>query len=219
MLALLNAVVALYVYSQVPEFTQRFVSYLLSHILYRVTVTGRDKLPSEGAGIIVCNHVSYVDALIIMGASTRPIRFVMDKSISEMPLLKYLFRHAGVIPICSPRQSEATYNQAFESIHQALADGELVCIFPEGRLTPNGELGEFRPGIDKILARDSVPVIPMALNGLWGSYFSHKDGHALSTRPKRFWSKISVDLDDVVSGTEANRHLLRERVEAMLPAS
>lgn len=219
LLALLNAVVALYVYSQVPEFTQRFVSYLLSHILYRVTVTGRDKLPSEGAGIIVCNHVSYVDALIIMGASTRPIRFVMDKSISEMPLLKYLFRHAGVIPICSPRQSEATYNQAFESIHQALADGELVCIFPEGRLTPNGELGEFRPGIDKILARDPVPVIPMALNGLWGSYFSHKDGHALSTRPKRFWSKISVDLNDVVSGTEANRHLLRERVEAMLPAS
>jgi len=97
----------------VPEFTQRFISYLLSHVMYRVTVTGREKIPKEGAGIIVCNHVSYVDALIIMGASTRPIRFVMDKSISEIPLLKYVFRHAGVIPICSPKQSEETYNRAF----------------------------------------------------------------------------------------------------------
>ena len=219
LLAILNSVVALYVYSKVPEFTQRFVSYLLSHLFYRVAVTGRDKLPREGAGIIVCNHVSYVDALVIMGASSRPIRFVMDKSISEIPLLKYLFRHAGVIPICSPRQSESTYNQAFESIHQALTNDELVCIFPEGRLTADGQLGEFRPGIDKILARDPVTVIPMALKGLWGSYFSHKDGHALTTRPKRFWSKVSVKLDDPINGTDANRHLLRDKVAAMMTSS
>lgn len=219
LLAILNSVVAFYVYSKVPEFTQRFVSYLLSHLFYRVAVTGRDKLPREGAGIIVCNHVSYVDALVIMGASSRPIRFVMDKSISEIPLLKSLFRHAGVIPICSPRQSEVTYNQAFESIHQALANDELVCIFPEGRLTADGQLGEFRPGIDKILARDPVTVIPMALKGLWGSYFSHKDGHAFSTRPKRFWSKVSVKLDDPINGTDANRHLLRDRVAAMMTSS
>ncbi|MGL4746152.1 MAG: 1-acyl-sn-glycerol-3-phosphate acyltransferase, partial [Shewanella sp.] len=177
------------------------------------------KIPKEGAGIIVSNHVSYVDALIIMGASTRPIRFVMDKSISEIPVLKYLFRHAGVIPICSPRQSEATYNQAFESIHEALVNGELVCIFPEGRLTPDGELGEFRPGIDKILARDPVPVIPMALNGLWGSYFSHKDGHALTTMPKRFWSKVSVSLTDAVDGQSADRHTLRDSVSNLLNKS
>lgn len=214
LLALLNSVVALYVYSQVPEFTQRFISYLLSHVFYRVTVEGRAKLPKEGAAVIVCNHVSYVDALIIMGASTRPIRFVMDKSISEIPLLKYLFRHAGVIPICSPRQCQKTYNSAFEQIHQALQNDELVCIFPEGRLTPDGLLGEFKPGIDKILARDTVPVIPMALNGLWGSYFSHKDGHALSTRPKRFWSKVSVKIDDAVAGT-VERQLLRAKVEAL----
>ena len=167
----------------------------------------------------MCNHVSYVDALVIMGASSRPIRFVMDKSISEIPLLKYLFRHAGVIPICSPRQSESTYNQAFESIHQALTNDELVCIFPEGRLTADGQLGEFRPGIDKILARDPVTVIPMALKGLWGSYFSHKDGHALTTRPKRFWSKVSVKLDDPINGTDANRHLLRDKVAAMMTSS
>ncbi|HAY94809.1 1-acyl-sn-glycerol-3-phosphate acyltransferase, partial [Shewanella sp.] len=216
LLAVMNAVVALYVYSQVPEFTQRFISYLLSHVMYRVTVTGREKIPKEGAGIIVCNHVSYVDALIIMGASTRPIRFVMDKSISEIPLLKYLFRHAGVIPICSPKQSEETYNRAFEAIHEALANDELVCIFPEGRLTPDGELGDFRPGIDKILARDPVPVIPMALHGLWGSYFSHKGGHALAKMPKRFWSRVSVDLTDAVDGKLANKESLRVQVASLL---
>ncbi|QYJ78995.1 MFS transporter [Shewanella acanthi] len=215
LLAVMNFVVALYVYSQVPEFTQRFISYLLSHIMYRVKVAGREHIPKEGAGIIVCNHVSYVDALIIMGASTRPIRFVMDESISEIPLLKYLFRHAGVIPICSPKQSETTYTQAFETIHQALANGELVCIFPEGRLTPDGELGEFRPGIDKILARDPVPVIPMALSGLWGSYFSHKDGHALTTRPKRFWSKVAIDIDAVVQG-DTHSEQLHRRVDDLL---
>ena len=219
LLAVMNAVVALYVYSQVPEFTQRFISYLLSHVMYRVTVTGREKIPKEGAVIIVCNHVSYVDALIIMGASTRPIRFVMDKSISEIPLLKYLFRHAGVIPICSPKQSEETYNRAFEAIHEALANDELVCIFPEGRLTPDGELGDFRPGIDKILARDPVPVIPMALHGLWGSYFSHKGGHALAKMPKRFWSRVSVDLTDAVDGKLANKESLRVQVASLLGKS
>lgn len=216
LLAVFNGVVALYVYSQVPEFTLRFISYILSHIMYRVTVSGREKIPKEGAAIIVCNHVSYVDALIILGSSTRPIRFVMDKSISEMPILKYLFKHAGVIPICSPRQCKETYLQAFESIHTALNNDELICIFPEGKLTPDGELGEFRPGIDNILARDPVPVIPMALQGLWGSYFSHKDGHALTTRPKRFRSKIQVNIADAVDGEQADKSSLRVEVVKLL---
>ncbi|QSX37450.1 MFS transporter [Shewanella sedimentimangrovi] len=216
MLALTNALVAFYVYRQVPEFTQRFVSYLLSHLLYRVTVRGRPNIPKEGAGLIVCNHVSYVDALLILGASTRPIRFVMDKSISEMPLLRYLFRHAGVIPICSPKQCAQTYEKAFERIDAALAQGDLVCIFPEGRLSPDGELGEFRPGVEQILNRRPVPVIPMALKGLWGSYFSHKDGHALTTRPKRFWSKVGIDIAPALDGVAPDRHQLRERVAALL---
>ncbi|MBM7071121.1 MFS transporter [Shewanella sp. 202IG2-18] len=215
LLAGLNLLVAIYVYTQVPEFAQRFISYVLSHILYRVTVNGRQNIPQKGAAVIVCNHVTYMDALIIMGVSTRPTRFVMDKSISEMPLLKYLFRHAGVIPICSPRQCEQTYNQAFESIHQAIQNDELVCIFPEGRLTPNGEIGEFRPGINKILERDPVPVVPMALQGLWGSYFSHKGGHALTTRPKRFWSKIGVNIGEVVDGNDVERKALEAKVKAL----
>ena len=211
-----NFLVAIYVYRQVPEFTQRFISYLLSHCMYRVSVEGRQHIPETGAALIVANHVSYVDALILMGTSTRPVRFVMDKSISEMPVLKYVFRHAGVIPICSPRKCTETYKQAFEQIEQALHNEEVVCIFPEGRLTSDGELGEFRPGVEKILKRSPVPVIPMALKGLWGSFFSHKGGHALTKRPKRFWSKIEVKIGQVLGPSQLDRHKLQQEVQELL---
>ena len=215
-LAVGNFIVAIYVYRQVPEFTQRFISYLLSHCLYRVSVTGRQHIPEQGAALIVANHVSYVDALILMGTSTRPVRFVMDKSISELPVLKYVFRHAGVIPICSPRKCAETYKRAFEQIEQALDNEEVVCIFPEGRLTSNGELGEFRPGVEKILKRTPVPVIPMALKGLWGSFFSHKNGHALTKRPTRFWSRIEVNIGELLQPTMLDRHLLQKEVQDLL---
>ncbi|GEA20117.1 MFS transporter [Vibrio harveyi] len=215
-LAVGNFIVAVYVYRQVPEFTQRFVSYLLSHCLYRVSVTGRQHIPEQGAALIVANHVSYVDALILMGTSTRPVRFVMDKSISELPVLKYVFRHAGVIPICSPRKCAETYKKAFEQIEQALSNDEVVCIFPEGRLTSNGELGEFRPGVEKILKRTPVPVIPMALKGLWGSFFSHKNGHALTKRPTRFWSRIEVNIGELLQPATLDRHLLQKEVQDLL---
>lgn len=211
-----NFLVAIYVYRQVPEFTQRFISYLLSHCMYRVSVEGRQHIPETGAALIVANHVSYVDALILMGTSTRPVRFVMDKSISEMPVLKYVFRHAGVIPICSPRKCTETYKQAFEQIEQALHNEEVVCIFPEGRLTSDGELGEFRPGVEKILKRSPVPVIPMVLKGLWGSFFSHKGGHALTKRPKRFWSKIEVKIGQVLGPGQLDRHKLQQEVQELL---
>ncbi|GIU08390.1 MFS transporter [Shewanella morhuae] len=216
LLAVMNFGMILYVYSQVPEFTLRFISYLLSHVIYRVTVTGREKIPKQGAGIIVCNHVSDVDALIIMGTSIRPIRFVMEQSVSERPLLKSVFCHAGVIPICSPKQSDTTYTHAFEAIHEALSNNELVCIFPEGRVTSDGTLGEFYVDIDKILARDPVPVIPMALKGLWGTYFSHKDGQALTTIPIRFRSRVSVTLAEAIDGHVADKDSLRVKIASLL---
>lgn len=215
-LAVGNFIVAIYVYRQVPEFTQRFISYLLSHCLYRVSVSGRQHIPEQGAALIVANHVSYVDALILMGTSTRPVRFVMDKSISELPVLKHVFRHAGVIPICSPLKCAETYKRAFEQIEQAFSNDEVVCLFPEGRLTSNGELGEFRPGIEKILKRKPVPVIPMALKGLWGSFFSHKNGHALTKRPTRFWSRIEVNIGELLQPTTLDRHLLQKEVHDLL---
>lgn len=214
-LALANVVVAAYVYQQVPEFALRFCMWMLSHTMYRVTHKDLDKIPEEGGAVLVCNHVSYVDALILAGCHHRPIRFVMDKSIAEMPGLKGLFKIAKTIPICSPKRDAETYEKAFGRIKEELEAGHLVCIFPEGKLTKTGEIDEFKKGVERIIGETPVPVIPMALEGLWGSFFSHKDGHALTTRPRRFWSKVKVTAGDSVAPNEVTAAGLQVKVETL----
>ncbi|MCX4025964.1 MFS transporter [Endozoicomonas sp. SM1973] len=211
-LALLNAVIAVYVYSTVPEFAMRFLIYLLTHTMYRVRSENINKIPDDGPGVIVCNHVSYVDALLLAGTCHRPVRFVMYKPIYDLPVLNFIFRVAKAIPITSRNQNPDTFNAAFERISEALKQGELVCIFPEGKLTKDGEINEFKRGIEKIIERDPVPVIPMALRGLWGSFFSHKGGHALTKRPKRFWSKVSVITGDLIQPEAVSADKLQEVV-------
>jgi 1-acyl-sn-glycerol-3-phosphate acyltransferase len=170
--ALLNALVAIYIFSLVPEFLMRFLAWLLIHTIHRVVTVDTDRIPEEGAAVLVSNHVSYVDAIVIMAASPRPIRFVMDHRIFKMPLLGFIFRTAKAIPIAPVAEDPWLTEKAFIDIAHALHDGELVCIFPEGKLTRTGEMNEFRGGIAKIVGRSKVPVIPMALRGLWGSVFS-----------------------------------------------
>ncbi len=212
-LAVANAIVALYVYLQIPEFFLRLVVWMISHTMYRVTHQDLDRIPQKGSALLVCNHVSYMDALLLAGACPRPIRFVMDKTLSEIPLLKYFFRHSKVIPICpSDRQSVAN---AFEQVDKCLASGEVVCIFPEGRLTYDGEIGIFKRGVDTIISRTPVPVVPLALQGLWGSWFSRESGKALLKRPKRFWSRVTIVAGEAVEPDIANAALLRERVVAL----
>ncbi|MFL6634993.1 MAG: MFS transporter [Massilia sp.] len=170
--ALLNAVVAIYIFSLVPEFLMRFLAWLLIHTIHRVSTVDVERIPEEGAAVLVCNHVSYVDAIVILAASPRPIRFVMDHRIFKTPLLGFMFRTGKAIPIAPAQENPWLMEKAFVDIAQALHEGELVCIFPEGKLTRTGEMNEFRGGIAKIVARSQVPVIPMALRGLWGSVFS-----------------------------------------------
>ena len=170
--ALLNAVVAIYIFSLVPEFLMRFLAWLLIHTIHRVSTVDVERIPEEGAAVLVCNHVSYVDAIVILAASPRPIRFVMDHRIFKTPLLGFIFRTGKAIPIAPAHEDPWLMEKAFVDIAQALHEGELVCIFPEGKLTRTGEMNAFRGGIAKIVERSHVPVIPMALRGLWGSVFS-----------------------------------------------
>lgn len=214
-LAAANVIVSAYVYQQVPEFVLRFCAWVLSHTMYRVTHQDLDKIPEEGPAVLVCNHVSYVDALILAGCHHRPIRFVMDKSIAEMTGLKGLFKMAKTIPICSPKRDLPTYERAFERIKDELEQGHLVCIFPEGKLTKTGEIDQFKAGIERIIAETPVPVVPLALQGLWGSFFSHKGGHALTKRPKRFWSKIKVGAADPIHPSNVSAHGLQQIVESL----
>ncbi len=181
---ILNAVVALYIYTVVPEFLMRFLCWLLIHTVYRLDKEGIENIPEQGAAVLVCNHVSFVDALVILAASPRPIRFVMDYHIFKVPVLSFIFRTGKAIPIASAKENEALLNKAYDQIAEALADGELVAIFPEGRITDNGDIYPFKGGIRRIIERTPVPVIPMALRGLWGSFFSRKGGPAM-TKPFR----------------------------------
>ena len=216
-LAIMNIVVAAYVYSRVPEFVLRFFTWILGHTLYRVQDKGLENIPETGPAVLVCNHVSYVDALLIGGTYHRPIRFVMDRSIAEMKGLKTFFKIAKTIPICSPKVDIDVYENAFKRIKEELDAGEIVCIFPEGKLTTTGEVDTFKSGIERILKDSPVPVVPMALNGLWGSFFSHKDGHALTSRPKRFWSKVTLTAGKAIDARDATASDLEIEVNRLLP--
>ena len=178
--AVLNAVVAVYIYTLVPEFLMRFIVWLLIHSVYRLEKSGLDNIPGEGPAVLVCNHVSFVDALVVAAACRRPIRFVMDHNIFRVPVLKFVFRTGRAIPIASAREDPALLENAYDEIARGLEQGDLVCIFPEGRITDTGELYPFRSGIKRIVERTPVPVVPLALRGLWGSFFSRKDGPAMS---------------------------------------
>jgi 1-acyl-sn-glycerol-3-phosphate acyltransferase len=189
----LNACVAAYIYTLVPEFLMRFLIWVLVNTLYRIKVRGLENIPEKGPAILVCNHVSFMDALVIGGSVRRPVRFVMDHNIFKIPVLGFIFRTARAIPIAPAREDPTALQKAFDRIDAELADDEVVCIFPEGKLTRDGEMNEFKKGVEKILERRPVPVVPMALRGLWGSFFSHRDGKpAMSQPPKRFWSRIEL---------------------------
>jgi 1-acyl-sn-glycerol-3-phosphate acyltransferase len=214
--AVLNAIVAIYIFTLVPEFLMRFLVWIIVNTLYRLRVEGLDKVPDEGPCIVVANHVSFVDALIIGGSVRRPIRFVMDHGIFRIPVLSFIFRTAKAIPIASAKVDPGLLEKAYEDVDKALADGEVVGIFPEGAITRSGEMLPFRPGIERILARRPVPVVPIALRGLWGSLFSRKDsalGRALL--PRRFWSRIAMVVGDPVPPAEASAAALEARVREL----
>ncbi len=208
--ALLNAVVAVYIYGLVPEFLLRFVAWLLVKAVYRLRTEGLPHIPDEGPAVLAANHVSFADAVIIMGASPRPIRFVMDHRIFNSPLLGFLFRHGGAIPIAPAKEDPVMMAAAFAEVSKALADGDLVGIFPEGNITRDGELQPFRSGITRILADNPVPVVPMALSGLWGSFFSRVDGEAMKKPFRRgLFSDIALRVGAPLAPTEVTPDGLR----------
>jgi hypothetical protein len=189
---------------------------MLIHSVYRLQKSGVERIPEEGAAVIVCNHVSFVDALVIAAACPRPIRFVMDHRIFRLPVLSFVFRTGRAIPIAPAKEDAAMMERAFDEVAQALRDGDLVAIFPEGRITDTGELAPFRPGITRILEATPVPVVPIALRGLWGSFFSRKDGAAMS-KPWRFvpFRRIGLVVGEAVAAAAAAPAQLQARVLQM----
>jgi 1-acyl-sn-glycerol-3-phosphate acyltransferase len=211
-ISLMNVAVNSYIFKLVPEFSMRFLIWLLGHSLYRVEHQGLDAIPEEGPAVLVCNHVSFVDALLVGGAVRRPVRFVMYYKIYNLPVLNFIFRTAGTVPIAGRNEDLLIYDAAFKKIAEYLRNGELVCIFPEGKLTGDGEINEFKSGIERILAENPVPVIPMALQGLWGSFFSRDPRKRLF---RRLWSRIKLVAGAPLGAEQADRQLLQAQVAAL----
>ena len=227
LLAIANAVVATYIFLLVPEYLLRFVSWVLSFCMYRFNVRNAERIPAEGAAILVCNHVSFIDAVLLMAASPRPLHFMMEHRIFRMPLLGLLFRLARAIPVAPRAEDPVAYETAFARAAQVLRKGDLLAIFPEGGITRNGALQQFKGGVMKIIAqaqRDglTVPVIPMALTNLWGSYFSRAenvDGEPVAmTKPFRrgFYSRVGLHVGVPVDAALQTPELLRAHVQALL---
>jgi 1-acyl-sn-glycerol-3-phosphate acyltransferase len=215
-----NAVVAAYIFLLVPEYLLRFIAFIVTRCIYRFRVRGDQNIPTEGAAILVANHVSFVDAIVLMAASPRPIRFIMDHRIFKVPVLGWLFKLAKAIPVAPQREDPAAYAAAFEAADRVLSEGDLLCIFPEGGITRDGTLQEFKGGVMKILERRPVPVVPIALQNLWGSYFSRIENGTAMIRPFRrgFWSRVGLVAGEAVPPQQASPALLRTRVQALLQA-
>src|SRR5882672_3475499 len=210
--ALINAGVAVYIYTLVPEFLMRFLTWIFIHVMYRIRTSGLEHIPEEGAALLVSNHVSLMDALVIGGMVRRPVRFVMDYQIFRIPVLSFIFRTAKAIPIAPAHEDEALLEAAFERVDAELAEGNLVCIFPEGKLTKDGAMNPFKKGVERILERRPVPVVPLALQGLWGSFFSRHSGAAMKSLPRRFWSRIALLAGGPVPACQATADFLQARV-------
>ena len=202
-LGILNAVVAIYIYSLLPEFLMRFVAWIIVNTLYRIRTTGLENIPEHGPAIIVCNHVSFIDGLVVGGSIQRPARFVMWYKIFDIPFINFLFKNAKAIPIASTSENEEILRKAFEQIDEELADGNLVCIFPEGGITQDGEIQTFRRGIEKIIELRPVPVIPVGLSGLWGSWFSRKKSGGLRRIPGKLLALVDIRFGEAVKADEA----------------
>jgi 1-acyl-sn-glycerol-3-phosphate acyltransferase len=219
-LFILNTIVAIYIYTVVPEFLMRFLCFILCHMIYRVKVNGHKNIPHEGAAVLISNHVSFVDWLILAASIKRPTRFIMHYEYMKNPLLRFILKGAKVIPIAGMKEDPKIMEEAFIKMSEELKAGEIVCIFPEGRITDNGELYPFRPGIERVISKDPVPVVPLVIKGMWGSYFSrYYNGRALSKPTilvKRFWSKVEVNIGEAVPPQEVTASQLENIVRKML---
>lgn len=216
--AICNALVAIYIYTLVPEFLLRFVAIGITWVLYRADVSKLIQIPDEGPVLVTSNHISFVDAIVLLGAIRRPVRFVMDHRIFNTPILNFLFKSLKAIPIASAKENPEQMEKAFELVDEALQNGEAVLIFPEGKISDNGSLSVFRPGITRILSKNAVPVMPVAIHGLWGSFFSKAENGKAMSKPFRrgAFNKIALASRPLIPAQEASPEHLQTVTQELL---
>lgn len=201
---------------RVAYYFGRFFGILIARLMYRITIQGRENIPQGEAVVYVCNHVTFLDWLLLVVSIPNKVRFVMTHRIWKIPVFGLFFRLFDAIPIAPRKEDEALMERAFESIKNTLERGESVFIFPEGMLTRDGKLCPFKKGIDRILDETPVRVVPCSLDGMWGSYFSHKDAKPFSKPFRRgFFNKVHITIGEPVNAEDASSESLEKIVKEM----
>ena len=221
---LVNVLAALYAVRTAPGLLLRLAAKLIARLTYRFQVRGMEHVPATGPALLVANHVSFIDPVLIMAACPRDVRFIMDSRIFRAPGLGLVFRMARAIPIAPHHEEPLVYHAAFEQAVRALQAGEVVCIFPEGGITRDGQLQPFKGGVMKILARAreqglaDVPVAPLGLSNLWGSFFSRIEKAGAMTRPFRrgVFNRVALRAGPPVSGDATSPRELQACVQALI---
>lgn len=184
--------VAIYLVRLLPEIMVRCLNWLLLHVFYRITKVNQDNVPDNGGALLVSNHLSLIDAQLILASTERPISFLMYRPIFENPFIKPIAKLNGAIPIAGSdgrEQIESTLRHAAEIIK----NGGLVGIFAEGKISRTGELDQFRNGLETIMKHVDAPIVPVCLKGLWGSIFSHAGGNPIFKIPKRIPYPVTIE--------------------------
>jgi acyl-[acyl-carrier-protein]-phospholipid O-acyltransferase/long-chain-fatty-acid--[acyl-carrier-protein] ligase len=212
--ALMTLGATVYVLWLLPDSLLRFVLWVLTHTIYRIRVDGRDNIPSKGGALFVCNHLSFVDAMLLLASTDRPVRFFVYKGMYEKPWVKPFARILGAIPISSELRPREMLH-ALRTASEAIQAGEVVCIFAEGQITRIGHLLPFRRGFERIMKDVEAPIIPVALDGVWGSIFSFDRGRFLWKLPRRIPYRVTVNFGQALPHTAAPFEV-RERVQELL---
>ncbi|HEV2388175.1 MAG TPA: acyl-[ACP]--phospholipid O-acyltransferase [Candidatus Acidoferrales bacterium] len=200
-----------------PDSFLRLLLWLATHTVYRITVAGRENVPERGGALLVSNHMSFVDALLLVGSTDRPIRFLVFKDIYEKPALKPFMKMMRAIPISS-QQRPRELIRALQAASEAIRAGELVCLFAEGQITRIGQLLPFRRGMERIMKGVEAPIVPVALDGVWGSIFSFEKGRFVWKAPRQIPYPVTVSFGAPMPAT-ATPFAVREAVQRLATAA
>lgn len=196
-----------------PDSLLRFLLWALTHSVYRIGVEGRDHIPEKGGALFVCNHLSFVDALLLIASTDRPIRFLMYKGYYDLPVVRPLAKVMGVIPIAG-HQSPRDLMNSLRTARDAIRGGEVVGVFAEGQITRTGQLLPFRRGLERIMKGVQAPIVPVHLDGVWGSLFSFERGRFLWKLPRRWLQKVTVRFGPPLSSSTP-AHQIRNAVQKL----
>ncbi len=196
-----------------PEALIRFVGWLLAHTVYRIRVEGLDRVPARGGALLVCNHVSWVDAVIVAASCPRRVRFLMYRPYYEWPPVHWFFKLMRCIPVAAGDPPDVL-QRSLDRAGEALEQGAVVVVFAEGAITRTGHLLPVRRGFQRIVEGRDVPIVPMHLDGLWGSVFSHEGGRLLWKLPRALPYPVTVSFGEPMPSS-ATRADVRDAIRAL----